>query len=71
MFSGTGGEFAAELAGRTPTARFKPELVCIVDSLDKGILVYRTEKRTIVLPSRLLHWAKRAFEWWYLRDLRR
>lgn len=62
---------AAELAGRTPTARFKPELVCIVDSLDKGILVYRTEKRTIVLPSRLLHWAKRAFEWWYLRPYRR
>lgn len=59
------------LRGQTPSARFKPELICIVDTLDKGILVYRDEKRAWVLPPcRLMHWAKRAFEWLYLRPLR-
>lgn len=53
------------------SARFKPELICIVDTLDKGILVYRDEKRAFVLPPcRLMHWAKRAFERLYLRSLR-
>ena len=46
----------AELRGDAPNQPFKPELVCIVDTLDKGILVLRTHKRNIVLPSRLLHW---------------
>ncbi|MGA7594189.1 MAG: FAD-dependent oxidoreductase [Gallionella sp.] len=59
------------LRDRPPTAKFKPELICIVDTLDKGILVYRSEKRAMVLPPmRLMHWAKRAFEWLYLRPLR-
>ncbi len=60
-----------ELASQTPERPFKPELVCIVDTLDKGILVLRTHKRNLVLPSRLLHWVKRAFEWWYLRPFRK
>jgi len=35
------------------------------------MLVARTEKRNIVLPtSRAFHWLKRAFEWWYLRQYR-
>ncbi|MGA8862590.1 MAG: FAD-dependent oxidoreductase [Gallionella sp.] len=59
------------LHGKTPAAKFKPELICIVDTLDKGILVYRSEQRAIVLPPmRLMHWAKRFFEWLYLRPLR-
>ena len=59
------------IQGHTSTAKFKPELICIVDTLDKGILVYRDEKRSIVLPPlRLMHWAKRFFEWLYLRSLR-
>jgi sulfide:quinone oxidoreductase len=59
------------LNGQPVTARFKPELVCIVDTLDKGILVYRDEKRAFILPPcRLMHWAKRLFEWFYLRSLR-
>ncbi len=59
------------LQGLAPTAKFKPELICIVDTLDRGILVYRDEKRAFVLPPmRLMHWAKRAFEWNYLRPLR-
>jgi sulfide:quinone oxidoreductase len=61
----------AELDGRPPVARFKTELMCIVDSLDKGMLVWRTPERSLVLPAMtLLHWAKRLFEWWYLRGLR-
>jgi sulfide:quinone oxidoreductase len=59
------------LQGKPPAARFRPELICIVDTLDKGILVYRHEKRAWVLPPmRLMHWAKRLFEWLYLRPLR-
>ena len=62
----------AALAGRPASARFKAELVCIVDTLDRGILVYRDEKRALILPPcRLFHWAKRFFEWLYLRPYRK
>jgi len=61
----------AELRGETPADTFKSELVCIVDSRTSGMLVTRTEKRSLVLPSsRLFHWAKRGFEWMYLRKYR-
>ncbi len=60
------------LGGQPPTARFKVELICIVDTLDRGILVYRDEKRALILPPcRLMHWAKRFFEWQYLRPYRK
>lgn len=59
------------LQGKPASVKFRPELICIVDTLDKGILVYRDEKRAFVLPAlRLMHWAKRLFEWLYLRPLR-
>ncbi|WP_295386716.1 FAD/NAD(P)-binding oxidoreductase [uncultured Thiodictyon sp.] len=62
---------AAELQGQEPTATFRVELLCIVDTNDSGMLVGRTERFNIVLPSmRLFHWLKRAFEWWYLRQFR-
>jgi len=62
---------AAELRGGEPKATFKVELLCIVDAIDRGMLVARTEKRNIVLPtSRIFHWLKRGFEWWYLRQYR-
>ncbi len=62
---------AAELRGEAPRERFKVELVCIVDAQDSGMLVARTERRNLVLPANpLFHVAKRAFEWWYLRQLR-
>jgi sulfide:quinone oxidoreductase len=60
----------AELDNKPVTATFKIELICIIDSLDKGILVFRNLKRTIVFPCRFLHYAKRFFEWLYLRDYR-
>lgn len=60
-----------ELNGGTPQETFKVELMCIVDSNDKGMLVARTPSRNIVLPAcRIWHWAKRFFEWWYLRQYR-
>ena len=60
------------LQGRPAVARFKVELICIVDTLDRGILVYRDEKRALLLPPcRLMHWAKRFFEWQYLRPYRK
>jgi len=61
----------ADLAGRPSQATFKVEVVCIVDALDTGTLVWRTtERSTLLPPSRLLHWAKRGFEWHYLRQYR-
>lgn len=61
----------AELNGQTVAAGFKVELMCIVDSNDKGIMVSRTEKRNIMLSGTVvLHWAKRFFEWLYLRKYR-
>lgn len=58
-----------ELNGRSPSAGFKTELMCIVDNTEKGMLVVRTEKRNIIMPnSALWHWSKRFFEWWYLKQ---
>ena len=60
------------LEGKPPVARPRPELICIVDTVDAGILVYRDLKRAWLLPScRIFHWAKRWFERHYLRAFRR
>ena len=60
-----------ELTGTAKDATFRVELVCIVDSNDKGMLVSRTEKRNYLLPrTTVFHWLKRGFEWWYLRQYR-
>ena len=59
------------LQGRPANETFKVELMCIVDALRSGTLVVRTPTRNWLLPStRLLHWAKRGFEWKYLRQYR-
>ena len=61
----------ADLEGRPSTVTFKVELICIVDAVDQGTLIYRTATRNIMLPSsRLFHWAKRAFEKRYLQQYR-
>ena len=62
---------ALNLAGKPASEKFKVELLCIIDTLDKGMLVYRGEKRSMALPSmRLLHWAKSYFEKSYLRHFK-
>lgn len=59
------------LRGQTPNATFKVELVCIIDALDHGTLVWRTPTRNFILPSmRLFHWLKRMFEGVYLKRYR-
>jgi sulfide:quinone oxidoreductase len=60
-----------DLKGGPGQATFKVELICIVDAIDHGTLVWRTPQRNVLLPSmRLFHWAKRGFEWNYLRQYR-
>ena len=57
------------LRGETPSATFKVELICIIDAIDHGTLVFRNLQRQIILPSsRLLHWTKRIFEGKYLKQ---
>lgn len=61
----------AELNGQSADATFKVELICIVDSNNKGMMISRTENSNTMLPQTiLLHWTKRLFEWWYLRQYR-
>ena len=50
---------------------FKIELMCIVDSNNKGMYISRTLKGELMLPNcRLMHVAKKVFGWWYLRQYR-
>lgn len=62
---------AAVLRGATPVTRFRAELVCILDTLTAGMLVFRREGFSLTLPRLTpLHWAKRLFEGHYLRAFR-
>lgn len=62
---------AAVLKGQAPRTEFKVELVCILDSLKSGMLVFRREKFSLMLPRlKPLHWAKALFEGHYLRAYR-
>ena len=59
------------LANKTAQHTFQSELICIVDSLDKGMLVKRSADSALILPPlRLFHYVKRIFAWWYLRQYR-
>ncbi len=50
---------------------FKIELMCIVDSNNKGMYISRTLTGGLMLPNcRLMHLAKKVFGWWYLRQYR-
>ncbi len=60
----------SDMAGQPAQHQFKVELICIVDSLSTGVLVYRDLKRAIVFRCRLFHWAKLLFEKLYLRGIR-
>lgn len=62
---------AAMLAGNLPKTEFLVELICIMDSLDKGMIVFRRGNLNIVLPGmKPLHWLKQAFENHYLKAYR-
>lgn len=59
------------LRGEPVEEAFTAELVCIVDTLDRGLLVTRKGDGGRALPPlRLMHWAKAAFEKRYLRQYR-
>ena len=61
----------AGLNGEQPSETFKVELMCIVDSVNSGMFVSRSQKGSRVLPPTIIgHWLKRFFEWWYLRQYR-
>lgn len=61
----------AEIKGTPADHTFKVELICIVDSNEKGMLIKRTETGSTLLPNcRAFHWAKRGFEKVYLRKYR-
>ncbi|MFC7301787.1 NAD(P)/FAD-dependent oxidoreductase [Cognatiluteimonas weifangensis] len=60
-----------ELRGEPVREAFRSELVCIIDSLDRGLLVTRKDLGGRALPPlRFAHWAKVAFEKRYLRRYR-
>lgn len=62
---------AAIEKGLEPATPFRPELICIMDSLDSGMLVFRRGKINLVLPAlKPLHWLKRLYEGHYLRAFR-
>lgn len=57
--------------GEEPKARFKPEMICIMDSHNKGALVYRSPRFCFSLPPlKILHWAKKRFEKQYMAQYR-
>jgi len=60
-----------EFDGKAASHTYKAELMCIVDTRSSAMFVARTAKRNILAPSFIgFHWAKRFFEWWYLRKYR-
>lgn len=62
----------AHMAGRPQSHTFRTELICLVDTLNAGSMVYRDDKRSLMVGAGApMHWMKQAFEWHYLRDYRR
>ena len=51
-----------------PRHTFKTELICIIDTLTNGSLVYRSEKRGLMMKMPPLHWLKKWYEKLYLND---
>ncbi|CAK0749462.1 sulfide:quinone oxidoreductase [Gammaproteobacteria bacterium] len=59
-----------DLRGERPAHTFRPELICIVDTLDNGVLVFRNSRYSGVFRNYTLHWSKRLFEWLYFNKYR-
>ena len=52
------------LHGKPAHTTFRTELICIVDTLNTGILVSRFPQFNLVLPPmRAMHWVKQLLEW--------
>lgn len=52
------------LHGRPIDATFRNELICIIDTLNAGIMVSRFPKMNLILPPlRAMHWVKQLLEW--------
>ena len=60
----------AKLNDNAEDNKFKNELICIIDSVTSGTLVFRDEKKNFMLPCRVFHWAKVFFEKMYLKGYR-
>ena len=60
----------AQLHGQPQTHTFKTELMCIVDMLSSGSLVFRNDKKQFIVGGRPFHWLKTGVEWGYLRRYR-
>ncbi len=61
----------SELSGSDHREDFSHEVACIIDTLSHGVLIKRTEQLSMMLPPmRLMHYAKRFYEYWYLRQYR-
>ena len=62
----------SDLNGCPVDARFRTELICIVDTLDTGMLVSRFERFSLLLPPlRMLHWVKIFLEAKTMRSYRK
>lgn len=60
-----------EMSGQPANKIFRVELICIVDTLTSGTIVYRDPKRSILFPMSIFgHWSKRIFETHYLKAFR-
>lgn len=61
-----------ELKGNNKTAkRINHKLVYLIDTLDGGIVLKRTEKGSKIIPRKaIFHYAKRFLEWLSLREIR-
>ncbi|WP_414040285.1 NAD(P)/FAD-dependent oxidoreductase [Acidithiobacillus sp. M4-SHS-6] len=59
-----------QLQNKPADKSFRAELICIIDTLDSGFLVFRNKDHASVLPNSLWHAAKMAFEWRYLLHYR-
>lgn len=60
----------ADMKGQPQTHTFRTELICIVDALDTGTLVYRGAARSFQFKMPAMHWAKSWFEGRYLKPYR-
>jgi len=64
------GNLLGDLRGEHTKHVFRAELICIVDTLDNGVLVFRNPAYSGVFKSYALHWSKRLIESLYFNRYR-